>query len=39
MLEANIKISLEMRDALTALKRGNDSYDDVIRRLVKEAKG
>ena len=38
-LEASIKISLEAREQLKALKRGDETYDDVIRRLLKEAEG
>ena len=33
-LEATIKISPETRDALNALKRGGETTDSVIRRLI-----
>ena len=35
-LEATIKISLKIRDALKTLGRKGESYDAVIRRLMKE---
>ena len=34
-----LKIDSATRDRLRALKRGGESYDAVIRRLLKEAKG
>lgn len=30
----HIPVSVALRDALVELKRGNDTYDDVIRRLI-----
>jgi hypothetical protein len=37
-LEAIIKVSLEIRDALKTLGRRGESYDAVIRRLMEEEK-
>ena len=34
-----MKISPDTRDRLRALKRGGESYDAVLRRLMKEAEG
>jgi predicted CopG family antitoxin len=34
-----VPLARETREALKALKRGGESYDAVIRRLMKEAKG
>ena len=36
-LVATLKLSPDARDKLRALKRGGESYDAVIRRLMKEA--
>ena len=38
-LVATLKLSPDARDKLRALKRGGESYDAVIRRLMKEAEG
>lgn len=37
-LEATIKVSHEIRDALKTLGRRGESYDAVIRRLIEEEK-
>ena len=37
-LEAIIKVSLEIRDALKTLGRRGESYDVVIRRLIEKEK-
>jgi len=34
VLQKLIKVDIETRDALTALKKGNDTYNDVIKRLI-----
>jgi predicted CopG family antitoxin len=34
-----VPVERSTREALKALKRGGESYDAVIRRLMKEAKG
>jgi len=36
--QTRILVFVETREALKALKRGGESYDAVIRRLMKEAK-
>lgn len=33
-LDARIPVTAHTRDRLRALKRGNDTYEDVIRRLM-----
>jgi predicted CopG family antitoxin len=33
---ANIKVSPETRDMVKSQKRGGDSYDDVLRKMVKQ---
>jgi len=38
-LKASIKLSHKIRDNLKALKRGGETYNDVIHRLLKEAEG
>jgi len=35
----NIRVLPETREKLTAAKRGGESYDDLIRRLLAEAEG
>ena len=35
--ETTIKLSRETRDELRSLKRGGESYDALLRRLMKEA--
>jgi len=35
-LDARIPVTPETRDQLRALKRGSDTYEDVIRRLIEE---
>jgi predicted CopG family antitoxin len=37
--QTRILVFVETRETLKALKRGGETYDAVIRRLVKEAKG
>ena len=37
--QTRILVTVETRETLKALKRGGETYDAVIRRLIKEAEG
>lgn len=38
ILRKNIQVSLDVYETLTGLKRGNDTYTDVIIRILEKAK-